>query len=271
MASREGKRRPAAEFFTGVGLLFRGLKVWGTAPRLMILGMIPAIIVGAVFLAAIITLGVNLESLAAIITPFAETWDEPFRTGTRLVAAAALLTVAVLIVVFAFTTITLIVGQPFYELIWRHTERRLGPVPENSLGFWKAFWRGIGAGLRILVPTVLIGLMLFVLGFIPVFGQVLVPLMGAFLGGWYLTLELTGLPFDARGFTLRERRAALRTQRAATVGFGAATYLVFLIPLGAVVMMPAAVAGATLLARRSLGETTRPAPTDPSGTPESVP
>ncbi|NYF10816.1 CysZ protein [Leifsonia sp. AK011] len=270
MAPREGRRSPAAEFFSGVGLLFRGLKVWGTAPRLMILGMIPALIVGVVFLAAIITLGVNLESFSALITPFAERWDEPFRTGTRLVAAAALLTVAVLIVVFAFTTITLIVGQPFYELIWKHAERRFGPVPESSLGFWRAFWRGVGAGLRILVPTVLLGLMLFVLGFIPVVGQILVPVLGAVIGGWYLTLELTGLPFDARGFTLRERRAALRSQRAATLGFGAATYLVFLVPLGAVVMMPAAVAGATLLARRALREPTQAAAAASGDTSDAV-
>jgi CysZ protein len=34
------------------------------------------------------------------------------------------------------------------------------------------------------------------------------------------------------------------------IGFGAATFICFLIPLGAVLVMPAAVAGATLLARR---------------------
>jgi CysZ protein len=36
------------------------------------------------------------------------------------------------------------------------------------------------------------------------------------------------------------------------VGFGACVFLVFLIPLGAVFIMPAAVAGGTLLAREAL-------------------
>jgi CysZ protein len=36
------------------------------------------------------------------------------------------------------------------------------------------------------------------------------------------------------------------------LGFGAATFVSFLIPLGAIVVMPAAVAGATLLSRRIL-------------------
>jgi len=266
MARRESKRSLAADFFSGVGLLFRGLRVWGTAPRLMLLGMIPALVVAAILVAGVIALGLNLETIAAAITPFAEAWDEPFRTGSRLVAAAALLTVSVLIVIYTFTTITLIVGQPFYEMIWGHVERRFGPLPENPLTFWQSFWRGIGAGLRMLVPTVLVGLMLFLLGFVPLVGQILVPLAGAVIGGWYLTVELTGLAFDGRGMSLRQRRVALRSHRAITLGFGAATYLVFLIPLGAVIMMPAAVAGATLLARRTLGESTVPLARDPGST-----
>ncbi len=255
MARRNDKPGVAREFLVGVGLLFRGLKVWGTAPKLMWLGMIPALIVGIAFIVGIVALGLNLERLAELVTPFATVWDEPFRTGTRVVAGLALLAVAILIVIYAYTTITLVVGQPFYEQIWRHVEERFGPIPEGpQIGFWRAFWRGLGAGLRLLIPTVLIGLGLFALGFIPVVGQVLVPVLGATLGGWYLTLELTGLAFEGRGLSFRDRRQTLRSRRASTVGFGAATYLMFLIPLGAVIMMPAAVAGATLLTRRALGE-----------------
>ena len=254
MARRDGERSAAREFFAGVGLLFRGLRVWGTAPKLMVLGMVPALLVALVFVAGLVLLGLNLESLAATLTPFAERWDEPFRTGVRLVAGTAVLTAGVLIVVFTYTTVTLVAGQPFYERIWSHVERSFGPLPESPLTFWHAFWRGVGAGLRMLLPTVGTGLLLFALGFIPLLGQILVPLVGAVVGGWYLTVELTGLAFDGRGMSLRMRRSALRAVRARTLGFGAATYLVFLLPLGAVIMMPAAVAGATLLSREALGE-----------------
>jgi CysZ protein len=255
MARRSDKPGVTREFLVGVGLLFRGLKVWGTAPKLMWLGMIPALIVGIAFIVGIVALGLNLERLAELVTPFATVWDEPFRTGTRVVAGLALLAVAILIVIYAYTTITLVVGQPFYDQIWHHVENRFGPISEGpQIGFWRAFWRGLGAGLRLLIPTLLIGLGLFALGFIPVVGQVLVPVLGATLGGWYLTLELTGLAFEGRGLSFRDRRQTLRSRRASTVGFGAATYLMFLIPLGAVIMMPAAVAGATLLTRRALGE-----------------
>jgi len=62
------------------------------------------------------------------------------------------------------------------------------------------------------------------------------------------------VPFERRGLRLRDRRAALRRRRSMTLGFGVATFLCFLVPLGAVLVMPAAVAGATLMSRRVLGE-----------------
>lgn len=254
---RDGRPSVFREFATGVSLLGRGLGTWRTAPGLMLLGMVPALIVGAVILAGLIALGVNIESIAAAVTPFASEWPEPWYTAVHVVAGLAFLVVAILLVVYTFTAVTLIVGDPFYQRIWRHTEGRFGTVPdEGASGFWRELGRGISSGLRMLVPAILIGVMLFVLGFIPVVGQVVVPVLGAFFGGWYLTVELTGLAFDSRGRSLAERRRALRGRRAMTLGFGIATWLVFLIPGGAVIMMPAAVGGATLLARRVLGEST---------------
>lgn len=249
------------QFFTGVGFLLRGFGTWRTAPGLMLLGMVPAVIVGAILVAGFFALGFNLEAIASAVTPFANSWDEPFRTGTRVITGIAFLVVAFLIIVFAFTTITLIVGAPFYEQIWRHVERRFGVVPDaNVRGFWRTLGKGLGDGLRMFLTAVLFGIPLFALGLIPVVGQVLVPIVGAFIGGWLLSVELVGMAFDARGFTLKQRRTALKALRPMTLGFGVATYLVFLIPGGAVLVMPAAVAGATLLARRELGEATTAGP-----------
>jgi CysZ protein len=46
----------------------------------------------------------------------------------------------------------------------------------------------------------------------------------------------------------------LREHRPFALGFGVAVFLSFLIPLGAILLMPAAVAGAALLTRRALGQ-----------------
>ena len=242
------------EFFTGVGLLFRGFATWRTAPGRMILGLIPAVIVAAAFTVGLVILALNLATIATAVTPFAADWDRTWRDLLRGVIAIAFLIAALFLISSTFTTITLIVGQPFYELVWRHAESRLGPIPDNAPGFWRAAALGIASALRMLVPTVLIGIVLFALGLIPVVGAVLAALLGAFVGGWFLVLELTGLAFDARGLTFRERRAALRSRRTLALGFGAAAYLLFLVPLGAVFVMPAAVAGSVLLTRRVLAE-----------------
>ncbi|MCS5733221.1 EI24 domain-containing protein [Herbiconiux daphne] len=238
------------DFLSGVGLLGRGLRVWASRPRLMVTGAIPALIVALVYGTGIVVLAIFSPGIAEWATPFADEWNEPWRTITRVSAALALVGVAVLLVVFTYTAITLAVGDPFYERIWRQTEETLGDAPAEPSGrFWRLLLRGIGTGVRILALTLLIGLLLFVVGLVPLVGQIAVPVLGALFGGWVIALELTGFAFEAREIPLRERRRMLGARRARTLGFGVATYLVFLVPLGAVFAMPSAVVGATLLAR----------------------
>jgi hypothetical protein len=55
------------------------------------------------------------------------------------------------------------------------------------------------------------------------------------------------------GCAWKDRRLALRTRTSLALGFGVAVFVCFLVPFGAVLVIPAAVAGATLLARGVLG------------------
>jgi len=232
--------------------------MWATSPRLMLLGAIPALVVGLVFAAGLVVLAINLEALAAWITPFAASWDEPLRVGTRFAAGAAVVVLVVVLSVYAFVAVTLTVGDPFYERIWRAVEVRMGDAPhELDDPLWRSVARGVGSGLRLFALTASTALALFVVSFIPVVGPVSVAVLGAILGGWFLTLELTGFAFDARRLALRDRRRMLGAHRSRTLGFGVATYLLFLVPFGAVVIMPAAVAGATMLSRDVLAEGAR--------------
>ena len=245
-------RRPsfASRYFGGVGVLGSGLKMWLTDPRIMLMGALPALIVTAVYLTGIVLLASNVDGLAAWITPFADDWNETGRTLVRIAASLALLAAALLVFVYTFTAITLAIGSPFYEKISRKVEARLGGIDSPvELSFWRGAGRGLVDALRILATTLLVAIVLLVLGFIPLIGQTVVPVLGAVAGGWFLALELTGFSFEARGFTGTAKRRALGTDRARTLGFGMATYLVFFIPFAAVVIMPAAVAGATMIAR----------------------
>ena len=248
------------DLLAGVGYLGRGFGMWITSPKLMLLGALPAVAVGAVYLVGIVLLVVNLDSLVTWATPFADDWAEPVMLTTRVAAALVFVLVAALFVVYTFTAVTLVVGDPFYERIWRAVETNLGnPPTAPERGFWRSLGRAIADGLRLLVPAAGVGLLLVAGGFIPVVGPILVAVLGAVLGGWLLAVELTGFAFDARGFTVRQRRRALRARRGVAVGFGAAAYLLFLVPFLAVVAMPSAVAGAAMLSRATLD--------DPAATP----
>lgn len=246
------KRSPLGELLSGAGYLGRGLRLWITSPGLMLLGALPALVVGLVYLAALVVFALNLEAIAVWVTPFAAGWDDGARLAVRLAAGVALVAVVVLLAVYTFVAVTLAVGDPFYERIWRSVENRLGsPPPESDEAFWVSARRGIGTGVRILVLTLAIGILVFALGLLPVVGAVAAPVAAAVAGGWTLSLELTGFAFDSRGASLRDRRRMLGARRTRTLGFGILSYLMFLVPFGAVVAMPAAVAGATMLARDS--------------------
>jgi len=243
------------EFFEGAALLARGLGQWRRTPGAMALGLIPGTVVGLIFGAALVTWGILLPQLVDDWTPFADSWA-PFWAGTvRTAIGLASFGAAVLLVVVSFTAVTLAVGEPFYDRIWRATERSAtGRVPDTEYGFWRA----VADSLRLVVRGILAALLAWLVGLIPFIGGVLGFLAGVLLTGWLLADELTSRALSARGLDRRARRALLRAHRARALGFGVATQLCFLVPLGAVAVMPAAIAGSTLWAHAALGETSRP-------------
>jgi len=247
--------RPGAarEFVSGVALLGTGLRAWITSPRLMLLGALPALVVGTVFAGLLVLWLVQVDDVAGAFTARLDVpagWPRAVLDGlVQLVLAGG----AVVVAVLAFTATTLAVGDPFYERIARRTEERHGGVVgEVEHGLVRGVLRAVGDLFRVLAVTVPLALVLALGGLVPVVGQVVVPVAAALTGGWFLVVELTGWAFDARGLTLRRRRRMLAVRRARSLGLGTATYLAFLVPLGAVVVMPAAVVAATLLARDAL-------------------
>ena len=241
------------EFLSGVALLGTGLRTWLTSPRLMLLGALPALVVGLVTVALLVAWATVVDDVAVRLAaplPADPAWVRP-AAGAELQVGLAV--AAVLVVVLTFTAVTLAVGDPFYERVWRRTEAdRGGLVGEVERGLVAGVLRSLGDLVRVLAVTGPLALLLALGGLVPVLGQVVVPVAAALTGGWFLVVELTGWAFDARGLTLRDRRRLLARRRARSLGLGTAAYLSFLVPLGAVVVMPAAVVAATLLARDAL-------------------
>jgi len=234
------------EFAVGFGTLVRGFGLWRTHPRLLALGLIPAAISFAVLAAALIPLGFSLGAVTTWMTPFADGWIAGWRDALRIALGIMLFVAAAVLSGLVFTALTLTIGDPFYQRIWRGVERSLGgPEPTGETGFWST----VGEGLRLILLGALVALLTLVLGVIPLVGGVLATVVGVLLSGRLLARELTGRAFDARGLDHGARLRLLGAGRARVLGFGVATQLCFMVPLGAIVTMPAAVAGSTMLAR----------------------
>lgn len=243
------------EFASGAGLLGRGLGLVLSSPRLLLLGLIPALISGILYSIALFLLIRYLPDLAALVTWFADDWAEWLRGTMRVLGGITVLGSGVLLSILTFTAVTVLIGDPFYEKISELVEDRFGGVPDavdTSLG--ESLRRSLVDSLKLVGISILVGIPLFLLGFIPLIGQTVIPVLAGAVGGWLLSLELTGVPFQRRGQRLRHRRVVLAQRKPLTLGFGVAVFLTFLIPLGAVFVMPAAIAGATLLSRKSLGK-----------------
>jgi len=242
-----------AGFFTGVGYLGRGFAMYRRHPRLMLLGLVPALIAFVVLVAAFVAMAYFVDDVVDLLTPYMESWPELVRTVARAAAMVAVIVVWVLLSILVYVTLTLLIGQPFYEAISKRIEDQLGGVPgEIDVSFWRSVPRMIADSIRLGVLSIVVSIGLFVVGLIPVAGPVIAFVLGARLMGWVLALELTSVPFERRGLRYAHRKRALRANRSMALGFGAGAFLCTVVPIVTVVTMPAAVAGATLLSRRIL-------------------
>lgn len=239
------------EFLRGAGFLLGGFTWWRRRPGTMALGLVPAGIVALLLTAALVALGFALPGLATSATPFAEGWLPFWRDLVRFGVGAAVFGGAAFVAVVSFTALTLTLGDPFYERIWRTVERDSGgAVPDQDY----PLWRSALDGLSLVGRGILVALLAALIGLVPVVGGATGFATGVLLTGWLLVDELSSRALSARGLTRDDRRRLLRGHRARALGFGVATQLFFLIPFGAVVVMPAAVAGSTALSRSLLPE-----------------
>ncbi|MFC8344954.1 EI24 domain-containing protein [Streptomyces sp. NPDC057280] len=246
----------------GVGFtyLLKGQRWVARHGRQYEFGLIPGLITLVLYGAALVSLAIWGDDLVGWATPFADDWSSPWAGIFRGFLTVVLWALALLLAVLTFTAVTLLIGQPFYESLSEKVDRDVSPdgtAPESDLPLWRELWISARDSIRILFRALLWGVLLFGLGFVPFVGQTVVPVIGFFVTGFFLTEELVAVAMQRRGVELRDRLALLRSRKTLVWGFGTPLGLAFLVPFVAVFLMPGAVAGATLMARELLGEETR--------------
>lgn len=234
----------------GFGYLVKGQQWVGRHGRWFGFGLLPGLITLVLYAGALVGLAYGADDLVGWATPFASDWSSPWQGLFRGFLTALVWVFGLFLAVITFTAVTLLVGQPFYESLSEAVDRAEGgEVPRSGLPLWRELWISARDSLRIVIRVALYGVLLFALGFVPVVGQTVVPVLGFCVTGFFLAEELTAVALQRRRVEFRERLALLRGRRMLTLGFGVPLALAFLVPFVAVLLMPGAVAGATLLVR----------------------
>ncbi|MFI0709142.1 EI24 domain-containing protein [Streptomyces inhibens] len=222
-------------------------------------GLIPALIALVLYAAVLTVLALWSGDIAAWATPFADGWGSPWQGLLRGLFVALLFAGGLTLSVLTFTAVTLLIGDPFYESLSQKVEESEGHCPPGTdRPLWQEIWIALRDSVHVLLRAAGFGILLFVLGFVPFLGQTVIPAVGFCVSGFFLAVELTSVAMQRRDIPVRERLRLLRGRKALAIGFGTPIVLLFLIPFIAVVLMPGAVAGATLLVRELVPDEEQP-------------
>ncbi len=154
-----------------------------------------------------------------------------------------------LILFFGFTLLANLIAAPFYGVLAEKVDavvRGSDVAPPFSWGELLAMIpRTLGRELRKLAYLLPRALALLVLSLIPGLNLLAAPLWLLF-GVWMMAVQYIDYPADNHKMGWDDMLAWLRAKRWQSLGFGAATYAALLVPGLNILLMPAAVAGATV-------------------------
>ena len=161
-----------------------------------------------------------------------------------------------LMVFFTFTLLANVIAAPFNGFLAEKVEvvvRGQDNFPPFSWSELMAMVpRTLSREMRKLGYFLPRAIGLFILSFIPVVNVIAAPLWLVF-GIWMMAIQYIDYPADNNKMSWQDMLAWLRAKRWQSMGFGGITYLALMIPGVNVLMMPAAVAGATLFWVRERG------------------
>ena len=152
-----------------------------------------------------------------------------------------------LITGYLFTTVALIIASPFNALLAEKAEELITGRPVDSLEGVRAALlavpRGVLREITKLMYYVPMALLTLLLSFIPGVGAVAWLLLGA----WMMSIQFVDYPMDNHRMSFAQVKAAVRSRRLSSMGFGGLVALCAGIPILNFFVVPAAVVGATLL------------------------
>ncbi|MBN2340162.1 MAG: EI24 domain-containing protein [Deltaproteobacteria bacterium] len=236
-------------FRSGVSAFFRGQQyVFSRHPELLKYGLIPMMLGGVVLAGLGILFFFGFDDLASWI------WEKPesvwLQVGWMIFYALTFVLSMATTVLLAFLAF-MIICAPFNDVLSEQVESlegtfeaqpfRLGFVLKDA-GYSVALeTRKVLGRLLWLVPLYLFSVL------VPVVGQLVYVVVGGYKMSLSLGMEYVDWSLARRGYSASDRFDFAAAHRSALLGFGAMMTLCSLVPLGAILVWPGAVAGGTLL------------------------
>ena len=157
--------------------------------------------------------------------------------------------VVVLLLAYGFVVVANIIGAPFYALLAEKVEEReTGRRPGDDRPWWQLWLdvpRAIGREFLKLAYYLPRALILFLLGLIPAVNLV-VGVLWFLFNSWMMAFQYVDYPADNHRVPISELKNLLRRRRWASLGFGMPVALAAMVPVLNLILVPAAVCGATL-------------------------
>jgi len=153
-----------------------------------------------------------------------------------------------LIFSFSFSIIANLVAAPFNSFLAAAIETKLTgtPPPASGLSLWAEILLSFKNAFRSILYAILWAIPIIILSFVPLI-NFFTPFLWIYYGAWMMSLQYSDYPMGNYSMKFKDIRANLSDKRLLTLGFGGITSAATMIPIVNFLVMPTAVAGATLM------------------------
>ncbi len=145
---------------------------------------------------------------------------------------------------YTFTFLTNLICTPFNSLLSEKVESYLTGKPPETASIWQSIPRSIGRQLQLIMYYLLRASILFLLSFTPII-HIFSAIAWFLFTAWMLTIQYIDYPMDNHHISFMQLREKLQQKKLLSLSFGISILLFIYIPIINLLVMPAAVAGAT--------------------------
>ncbi len=154
-----------------------------------------------------------------------------------------------LIIIYSFTIVANFVASPFNGFLAEKIELHVSGQKIEGNNDWRSIImlvpRSLMRELAKLMCYLPWAIGLGILTFIPAINTA-APLLWFILGAWMMSVQYVDYPMDNHDISIADLKQKLRLRSLSSLGFGSAVMVATLIPLVNLVVIPAAICGATL-------------------------